>query len=272
MKKMIPTSYYKHFDADFALDVPGEGYGGWHKAELELDLSHTALVVLHAWDFGTRDQFPGWHRAVEYIPRANAICQNELPRLLSVCREAGMTVFHVVEPIGDYYQRYAGYQRAVRLAGEADPEPERIPVDESLTSLQAFRKANAFPGMHNTDDINAGFARLDIPETVKPEGDEGVAATSGQLFALCKERGINHLIYAGFAVNACILMNPGGMMDMRRHGLLCSVVPEAVTAVENKETARREEAKALSLWSVALFFGFVYRLEDLASALSKTKP
>jgi hypothetical protein len=268
LKIRVKTSYYKQFDADFTLGVPGEGYEGWRKEQMELDLSRTAIVVLHAWDFGSREQFPGWHRAVEFIPRAEAICQKELPFLLGLCRDNGVTVFHVVEPVGDYYKEYPGYQHAVRLAGDSSPEKEQIVADESYADLQAFRKANAFPGTHNLADIEAGFSRLDIPEPVRPIGDEGVAATTEQLFALCKERGINHLIYTGFALNACILLNPGGMADMRRHGLICSVIPEAATAVENKETARREDAKSLSLWKVSLFFGFVYELEDLASALS----
>ncbi|QJD87331.1 hypothetical protein [Cohnella herbarum] len=267
----VKTGYYKQFDADDRLEFPGEGYAGWCKDDLELDLSRTAIVVMHAWDSGSRDRFPGWYRAVEFLPRANAIAEQELPRLLSASREAGMTVFHVVEPIGDYYKQYPGYKHAVELAGEEDPKIEQIPVDESHANLEAFRKANAFPGAHNIDDINAGFARLAIPDSVKPLGNEGVVATSGQLFALCQEQGINHLIYTGFALNACLLLNPGGMHDMKRHGLLCSVVPEAVTAVENKETARGEEAKRLSLWSVSLFFGFVYSLEDLVSALSESK-
>ncbi|MCQ6562815.1 isochorismatase family protein [Paenibacillus mendelii] len=268
----VKTGYYKQYDADDQLEYPGEGYIGWCKDELELNLSRTAVVVMHAWDFGSPEQFPGWHRAVEFIPRANAIVELELPRLLSACREAGMTVFHVVEPLGDYYIDYPGYKHAVELAGEEDPRAEQISVDQTHTSLQAFRKAHAFPGDHNTEDINAGFARLDIPESVKPLSDEGVVTTSGQLFALCKDRGINHLIYTGFAINACLLMNPGGMLDMRRHGLLCSVVPEAVTAVENKETARGEEAKKLAIWNVSLTFGFVYALEDLVSAINQSKP
>ncbi|MDI4643452.1 isochorismatase family protein [Cohnella hashimotonis] len=264
----VKTGYYKQYDADFERPVPGEGYGGWYKEELELDLSRTAVVVLHAWDFGTREQFPGWHRAVEYIPRAEAICRKELPLLLDACRRNGMTVFHVVEPIGDYYKTYPGYRRAVRLAGETSPEWEQISENETYNRLQAFRRANAFPGSHNFSDIDAGFARLDIPEPVRPVGEEGVAATSEQLFALCREHGIHHLVYTGFALNACILLNPGGMADMRRHGLICSVIPEATTAVENKETAGREDAKALTLWQVALFFGFVFGLDDWLAALS----
>ena len=61
---ILPTWYYKHHDADFSLDVPGEGFGGWNRAELPLSTEHTALVVMHAWDAGTREQYPGWHRLV----------------------------------------------------------------------------------------------------------------------------------------------------------------------------------------------------------------
>ena len=50
----LPASYYQQFDADFKLDVPGEGYGGWRKSEIEISRDHTAVVVMHAWDMGTR--------------------------------------------------------------------------------------------------------------------------------------------------------------------------------------------------------------------------
>ncbi|SVE24368.1 uncharacterized protein METZ01_LOCUS477222, partial [marine metagenome] len=67
----VQANYYQQFDADFNLDIPGEGYGGWKRAMINLSLDHTAVVVMHAWDCGKREQYPGWHRAVEYIPRAN---------------------------------------------------------------------------------------------------------------------------------------------------------------------------------------------------------
>src|SRR5437773_8335703 len=66
----LPANHYQQFDADPARDVPGEGYGGWKRAEIELSRHHTAVVVMHAWDCGTRARYPGWYRAVEYIPRA----------------------------------------------------------------------------------------------------------------------------------------------------------------------------------------------------------
>ena len=91
----LPAHYYQQFDADFAREVPGEGYGGWKTADLELSWEHTAVVVMHAWDAGTREQFPGWHRAVEYIPRSYAICETVIPPLLKAVRESGFHLIHV---------------------------------------------------------------------------------------------------------------------------------------------------------------------------------
>jgi hypothetical protein len=62
-------------------------------------------------------------------------------------------------------------------------------------------------------------------------------------------------------------MSPGGMVDMARHGCLCSTIREATTAVENRETAREQLEKQQALWRVAVEFGFVFALEDFLSAL-----
>jgi hypothetical protein len=84
---------------------------------------------------------------------------------------------------------------------------------------------------------------------------------------LCHQHHINHLIYVGFAINWCLLLSPGGMAEMSQHGLICSTISQAVTAVENKETARNELGKQNALWRVALAFGFVYDLETFLQAL-----
>lgn len=109
--------YYQQFDADFARDIPAEGYGGWKRAELPIRKAATALVVMHAWDTGTREQFPGWHRAVEYIPRADQILRDVFPPLLAAVRAAGWPIFHVV-------------------SGSSDEQP--IMVQENRTVKRAF--------------------------------------------------------------------------------------------------------------------------------------
>lgn len=107
------------------------------------------------------------------------------------------------------------------------------------------------------------FAKEAIPHHGEP-----VADTSHQLFALCQKDGVDHLIYAGFAINMCLLVSPGGMVDMSRRGLLCSAFSDAVTAVENKETAVQELCKQTALWYLSVLFGFVYNTEDFIKAIS----
>lgn len=265
------ANYYQQFDADYERDVPAEGYGGWQRAEIELDLGHTALVSMHAWETGTRAQYPGWYRAVEYIPRAQEICRTVYPRLRDAVRGAGVTLFHVVGG-GDYYRSLPGYQRAVALAGPSPPAPETVPADASLRKLQELRRQRVFVGPHNSADVERGFARLDFPAEARPAGDEGVAENGHQLLALCKHHGVNHLVYFGFAINWCLFMSPGGMLEMSRHGVMCSAVRQATTAVENRESARQQWAKELGLWRVALAWGFVFDVDDLIAAFGTTAP
>jgi len=262
----VTANYYQQFDADYSLDVPGEGYGGWRRGEIELAPEHTALVVMHAWDTGTREEFPGWHRAVEYIPRAEAICRQVFPRLLKAVRASELKVFHVVGG-GSYYEGLPGYRMAAELAGPEPPPLPRAASDPVLERLMAFRKANVFVGAHNAEDVQRGFERVDFAPEARPLDREGVAENAHQLFGLCRHFGVNHLIYVGFAINWCLLVSPGGMVDMNRRGLLCSTIRQATTAVENRETARLELCKELALWRVALGFGFVFDLEYFLAGL-----
>jgi hypothetical protein len=265
----LPAWYYQQFDADYSLDVPGEGYGGWRREPIELAMEHTALVVMHAWDCGTRQQFPGWYRAVEYIQRSGRICEEVFPPLLAAVRKAGMTLFHVVGG-GDYFKSCQGYRRAVELAGPP-PEPTQVQLaaDEQIKTLRKLYPRRVFPGPLNGEDCRRGFESVDFAPQARPVGDEGVAADSRQLLALCLDAGINHLVYTGFAINYCLTSSPGGMVDMSRYGLMCSTVRQATTAVENKETARDELHKQEALWLTSLMFGgFVFDADDFQAALA----
>ncbi len=101
-----------------------------------------------------------------------------------------------------------------------------------------------------------------------PEEGEPVVINSHQLNAICRDLGVWHLIYIGFAINWCLLLSPGGMADMSKRGVMCSAIRQAVTAVENKETARDETCKETALWRVALAFGFVFDLDDFLAGIA----
>lgn len=265
----LPTAYYQQFDADLSAEHPAEAYGGWRKEPLPLSLEHTAMVVMHAWDCGSPEQYVGWFRAVEFIPRSYEIAREVLPPLLGAARSAGLTVLHVVGG-PDYYSQLPGH--SAHPAGDAGRYDSAAAPDQVYDELRNFRTNRVFPGEHNLADVRAGIEKLDFLPDAVPQGAEGVAATTPELVALCQAQQINHLIYTGFAIDTCLLSSRGGMIDMSRHGYLCSVVADATTAVENKETVRTQSAKSLALWRVALHYGFVYRDYDLIAALTGSLP
>jgi len=259
----LKTHYYEQFDADYDLDVPAEGYGGWKTAELEINPERTAVVVMHAWDCGTYEEYPGWWRRVEYIPRAHEICRTVFPPLLAAVRKSPLRLFHVVGG-GDYYKSYPGHRVATELAGPSPNSPEQIESDPVLDALRQFKTSLQ---KHNEQDTQRGFKKVAFPTEAEPAGDEGIAENAHQLLALCKHHGVNHLVYAGFAINWCLLLSPGGMAGMSKHGIMCSALRQAVTAVENRETARHELCKEIALWRVALAFGYVFDVEDFVRAV-----
>jgi len=263
----VIANYYQQFDADYSREVPGEGYGGWQKGEIRLSASHTAVVVMHAWDCGTLEEFPGVWRSVEYVPRSIEISRTVFPPLLAAVRASRLPLLHVVGG-GGYYKDCPGYRQAVELAGEAPRSLPPVESDSALQALQHFRSEKVWRGAHNNADGARLAEALDFLPEARPLDTEGVAEDTPQLLGLCRKAGINHLIYTGFAVDACLLMSPGGMIDLSRHGVMCSAVRQAVTAVENRETARTEAAKGLALWRVAVMFGFVFDAQDLVQALS----
>lgn len=267
----IPTWYYKQFDADYSLDVPGEGYGGWMKADLKLNTEKTAFVVMHAWDCGTYEQYPGWYRAVEYIPRANKIAQEIFPELLGSIRKSGMKLYHIAGS-ESYCKDHNGYIYSKECLREltGDKESFKLPnakSDAVLKELHKFRFENVFYGEHNRVDIEKGQANTSFMKNAKPAEGEAIVINGDQLHAVCLKDGINHLIYMGFAINWCLQYSPASMNDMASRGYLCSAVREAVTAVENKESARTEAHKEYGLWATALKNGFVYDLKNILNIL-----
>ena len=111
----LRAHYYQQFDADLGLDVPAEGYGGRKTTDVDLDLKRVALVSMHAWRFDGPEQHAGLYRAVEYLPRSEAILKTVYPSLLAAARAAGMHVLHVVGS-GKYYAHYKYY------SGDGDNE------------------------------------------------------------------------------------------------------------------------------------------------------
>lgn len=63
-----------------------------------------------------------------------------------------------------------------------------------------------------------------------------VVATGDQLHRLCKDRGILHLFYAGFAANICIPCKDYGVRAFRARGYNTILLRDGTTASESQVT------------------------------------
>src|SRR5699024_10252329 len=120
---------------------------------------------------------------------------------------------------GEFYKHYPGY-RAPNKQDQKIDAVDGVVHDDVIRFLKDFKQKEGYPGERNVEDIQKGYKKMDFLNHSRPLCDEVIVETSDQLFERCKEDGINHLIYMGFAINWCILMSPGGMADMSKRGIV----------------------------------------------------
>jgi nicotinamidase-related amidase len=237
-------------------------------------LKETALLSMHAENIGLVPQIPyadkgplaGYMSWLEYEGRKMDILRAIYPRILAAARGAGLPVVHV--SMEDYGKKYPGYRKALELSG---PEPKiltpKAPGASKLRPPDDVKGKLVFGERYNDNRDEEHFGRFfDFAEPAMPQKDEFVVETSHQLSSALNALGAWNLIYIGFAINWCLWFSGAGMVDMSRLGYRCSCIREAVTAVENRESARGEQHKQEALWRTSLMFGYIFSAEDFISA------
>ena len=137
MEIFIPASYYQQYDADYSLEYPGEGYGGWKKESIPIDPEHTAFAIMHAWDNGALPEAQPIYNVCEYVPRAEKILRGPFPVFLEWVRNSRIKHIHIGSFSEQGVEQLPGYLRTFELAG-AEDSLEKIESDESLLKLQTL--------------------------------------------------------------------------------------------------------------------------------------
>ena len=230
MSVKVPANIYVQQSADYSLPHPGQGYTGWQKIDIPVNPEKTAIIVMHAWYIPPFEECPGQYRMCEYIPRADKIMEEKMPAFLDAARKAGIRIIHVGSLSEKSLSALPGYRRVC----EKYPEYlfPRIEHDEETKALWDFHWSYAHCNAENAPGFAVAGKERDFK--IRPLDSEDVVCTTNQLFGLCCEYGITHLIYTGFCINWCLTYSPCGLIDMNRHGIMCSAVGDLVTAVENK--------------------------------------
>ncbi len=263
MIRTVPAWIYQQYDADYSLEHPGQGYGGWQKLDIPIDTEHTAVIVMHAWECGTPETHPALHRVCEYVPRGREIIRERFPGFLEKVRASDVRLLHVGSRTEASLESLPGY---IRTKAACPPEDWQTQIEEDET-LKTLRRIHLDRGLYGHNAAQVAEENRTRDFAIMPADDEDVAATTGQLLMLCRKYGISHLIYTGFAVNACLTLSPCGWVDMTRAGVMCSVIRDLTTAVENRESCAEERNKEYGLWAFSLWGGFVFDRADVENAL-----
>lgn len=266
---LLPWCFYRHYPADYSAGAQAaRTFHGWTSTVRELDLTRTALLLMHLPDAGlTPDtvwrpdcQRPDLHGTVEWIPRTMELNTKRLPKLVTAARQASLQVVHVRSRIDDWLQ-----PQAARSLAEAGPAP--VTNNDRITT-DAQHGQDVFGPM---PERPAGSPKhfIGLPNELRTHGNDLVVTESWQLHRLMKNRGITHLIYTGWALNWCLWFSPGGMSDMARYGYRCSAVRRGCVAIENRESAATEANLEYAYWQTSTMFGYIFELADLTAALAQ---
>ena len=269
----VPTMYYQQFGADPSLgDDAALTYGGWKKTNLPINADKTAIVVMHAAYVGEAETAPEQFQYCEYVPRSYRLAKENFPAVLDAARAAGIKIYHVTFGTG-YFEEMPGYIETQALGAEANYSPRtKATGDDIISELYNFKDNNVTPGPNAWDGIIAAREKyLNFLPEAMPQGNEPICTTSNELAEVAVRDEINHLIYMGFAVDACLLSSEGGMLGMQQRGFMCSAIKDCVTAVENRESTPSKHHTDTALWRVSTGFGFVYEGKDLVDAFGLVK-
>jgi nicotinamidase-related amidase len=107
---------------------------------------------------------------------------------------------------------------------------------------------------------------MDRAAIVAPEPGDIYAWQTGQLDRLLRRRGVENLIYCGFATDMCVLRAPGGVEPMAGYGYRLYLLRDATVGVELPDTF---EERLATRWGIRYFethYGQTLTTEELVAA------
>ena len=246
--------------ARYYQDSPPEGkpYREEHfvrrHVHMPLPVEQTALVLVDMWDN---------HFIESWLERAERITLEAVVPALEAARQAGLTIVHAPSP--PIAETYPQVERPTKTTTQAPAGPQWPPAAflGRQGEYAVFRGPRAQPpGIPPIDPLGMS------PHIEVQDGEE-VVATGDQLHALAAERGILHLVYAGFATNWCILNRDYGMRAMARRGYNLILLHEATAGVEFPDTLAKGWATEMAVREAEQQLGFSASNADFLQACTE---
>lgn len=253
----LPTRYYRSIPIDNA---------GYETEVVELEPERTALVAMHCWNIGCADGpeidsnycvgmgFP------EAFKEADRIMREQIRPAIDAARRSGILVCHV--------ENDTIAARHPEAQNHAAPPPRPSTHSKGREPVVAGWRAKMAARAHGEKYAEQSpLARMDRAEVVKPLPDEPYVYQTEQFDTILRGRGIQNLLYTGFATDMCILYAAAGVQAMAGYGYRLYLMRDGTYGVEYPDTF---EERLATRWGIRIFefkFGNSFMFEDFVSAL-----
>jgi trehalose utilization protein len=173
--------------------------------------AHVGIVVVDMWNYHWCKTAA--MRVAALVPRMNLA--------LDAARKLGMTVMLCPSDVVD---NYAGWrQREIIFALPKHPVPALARIDcppaPDPGGCACGRKRCVVNYGWDAMNPNLGIADTDLmPDTLQ------------DVYSICKERGLTHLIYMGVHTQVCLLGKPMGLRNLKAAGLRCILARDLTDA------------------------------------------
>ena len=244
----LRTRWYRALPTDAA---------GYEEEVLELPRARVGFVGLHCWNIGCPDGPPvdprycvgmGWPEAAAEAAR---IMADVIRPAMDLCRAAGVPVFHVES---DWMAAHYPHVPARPAPAPGGP--------------RTHWQQHLLDRCHGPEYLaRSPLAAMKRAERVSPVGDEPLVFYSDQLDERLRAAGVEHLIYAGFATDMCILDAEGGARAMLGRGYRPILLRDGTVGVERPDTFAERLATRYGLHRFEWQVGWSTSLVDLRAAL-----
>lgn len=193
------------------------GEARWVKERV--DPKNVGVIAVDVWNF---------HWCKTATMRVDAIVPR-MNKALEAARNLGMTVMLCPSDVVDNYVGYPQREAVFTLPKFEVPSVVQVtcpPVPDAGGCACGRERCGGnygWDGMH--------------PALVIGEADL-MPDTQGEVFAICKTRGLTHLIYVGFHTQVCLLGKPMGLKAMKTAGLRCVLARDMTDAHPGYDPAR----------------------------------
>ena len=193
--------------------------GAIRKSAVHLDPHRVGVIAVDVWNY---------HWCKTATMRVDAIVPR-IDRALSVARELGMTVMLCPSDVVDNYVGYP--QREAVFALPRVPVPKLVDV-----TCPPVPDAGGCACGRERCAVNYGWDGMHPGLRIGPA--DLMPDTQAEVYAICRQRQLTHLIYVGFHTQVCLLGKSMGLKAMKSAGLTCVLARDMTDAHPGYDPAR----------------------------------